>query len=313
MNMKTTWPKLKALTLTAFSVVACTAPGFAQPTITVQPASQTILTGSNVIFSVMVDGTGSFTYQWQFNGTNLPNNIITTFAGNGNTGFGGDGGPATNAAMFATEGLALDQGGNLFFADTDRIRKVDTNGIITTVVGGPFGYAGDGGPATNALLHEPSGVAMDRSGNLYIADSYNCRIRKVDTNGIITTVRGNGSRGFSGDGGSATNASLNFPQDVAVDPLGNFYIADLSNQRIRKVDTQGFITTVAGNGVAGFSGDGGPATNAHLNGTYGVTVSASGSLYIGDHSNSRVRMVDTNGIITTVAGGGSGGDGGACH
>ena len=309
--MKTTWPKLKALALTALSVVTCTAPGFAQPTITVQPASQTILTGSNVIFTVTADGAGPFTYQWQFNGTNLPNNIITTVAGNNQTGFSGDGGLATNAAMFAEEGLVIDQGGNLLFADNDRIRKVDTNGIITTVVGGPTGYAGDGGAATNARLNQPKGVALDRSGNLFIADYANCRIRKVDTNGIITTVAGNGTNRFSGDGGMATNASLNFPQDVAVDTLGNFYIADLFNQRIRKVDTQGFIRTVAGSGTAGYSGDGGQATNANIHWPYGIAISAAGNLYIGDQGNSRVRMVDTNGIITTAAGGGGSGDGGA--
>ena len=311
MNLKTTWPRLKTFTLAVLSVVTCAVPGFAQPTITVQPASQTILTGSNVVFNVTVDGAGPFTYQWQFNGTNLPNNIITTVAGNNQTGFSGDGGLATNAAMFAEEGLVIDQGGNLLFADVQRIRKVDTNGIITTFMGGPGGYAGDGGPATNALLQKPCGMALDRSGNLYIADSDNCRIRKVDTNGIITTVAGNDGAGFSGDGGSATNARLNFPQDVAVDSLGNFYIADLFNQRIRKVDTQGFIRTVAGSGTAGYSGDGGQATNANIHWPYGIAISAAGNLYIGDQGNSRVRMVDTNGIITTAAGGGGGGDGGA--
>ena len=153
--------------------------------------------------------------------------------------------------------MALDASGNLYIADDDnnRIRKVDTNGIITTVAGnGSASYSGDGGAATNASLYYPCGVAFDASGNLYIADYGNNRIRKVDTNGIITTVAGNGSCGYSGDGGAATNASLYYPYGVALDAFGNLYIADYDNNRIRKVDTNGIITTVAGNGITAIPG-----------------------------------------------------------
>ena len=187
---------------------------------------------------------------------------------------------------------------------------MDLNGIITTVAGNGsnsrYGYSGDGGPAINASLNEPFGVAVDASGNLFIADSGNNVIRKVDPNGIITTVAGNYSTGEShgGDGGAATNASLYNPCGVAVDAAGNLFIADTFNGRIRKVDTNGIITTVAGNGTNGYSGDGGAATNASLYNPDGVAVDATGNLFIADSANGRIRKVDTNGIITTVAGDG---------
>ena len=178
------------------------------------------------------------------------------------------------------------------------------NGIITTVAGG--GSGGDGSAATNASLGSPYGVAVDASGNLFIADIGNQRIREVSTNGIITTVAGNGAYGYSGDGGAATNASLGYPDGVAVDASGNLFIADNLNSSIRKVSTNGVITTVAGNGTYGYSGDGGAATNANLHFPSGVAVDASGNLFIADSFNHRIRRVSTNGIITTVAGGGSG-------
>ena len=248
--------------------------------------------------------------------------IIDTVAGSGPTGgyggaFSGDGGPATQARLQNPLGVALDVHGNLYIADAgnQRIRKVDTRGIITTVVGnGISGYSGDGGPATQAKLRGPSDVAIDAAGNLYIADGANYCIRKVNTNGIITTVAGIGTRaGYSGDGGPATQALLSVPRGIAVDAQGNLYIADSDNHRIRKVDTNGIITTVAGNGTAGFGGDGGPASQARLGGPRDVFVDAQGTLYIADYGNHRIRKVDTNGIITTVAGNGTagfGGDGG---
>src|SRR5208282_3898934 len=182
-------------------------------------------------------------------------------------------------------GLAVDASGNLFIADSvnGRIRKVDTNGIITTVAGtGENGYSGDGSPATNADLASPEDVAVDAFGNVFIADTSNNRIRKVDTNGIITTVAGNGEAGNSGDGGAAANATLNIPEGVAADAFGNVFIADTYNNRIREVMTNDTIITVAGNGVFGYSGDGGAATNAGLNWPVAVAVEAHGNLFIAD-------------------------------
>jgi sugar lactone lactonase YvrE len=236
------------------------------------------------------------------------NGIITTVAGNGSASYSGDGGAATSAGLDWPLGIAVDAFGNLYIADefNERIRKVGTNGIISTVAGnGTPRFSGDGGAATNASLLSPSSVALDASGNLYIDDYGHERIRKVDTNGLITTVAGNGGQGYSGDGGAATNASLDYPNGVAVDAFGNLYIDDFSNQRIRKVDTNGIITTVAGNGNYGYTGDGGAATNASLWAPRGVAVDSLGNLYIADMENNRIRKVDTNGIITTMAGNGS--------
>ena len=240
---------------------------------------------------------------------------ITTAAGTGTAGFSGDGGPATSAELNFSTGVAVDGSGNLYIGDANncRVRKVDGSGTITTVAGaGACAFSGDGGPATSAGL-EPYGVAVDGSGNLYLADAGNQRVRKVDGSGTITTVAGTGTAGFSGDGGPATSAQLNFPVGVAVDGSGNLYIADSTNNRVRKVDGSGTITTVAGTGTAGFSGDGGAAASAQLNQPLGVAVDGSGNLYIGDWNNHRVRKVDGSGTITTVAGTGTtgfSGDGG---
>ncbi len=237
--------------------------------------------------------------------------IITTVAGSDALGFSGDGGPATSASLSVPEGAAVDATGNLFIADTQnqRIRKVDTNGIITTVAGdGNAAFSGDNGPATSASLNFPTEVVVDGAGNLFIADTSNNRVRKVDSGGTITTVAGNGTSGFSGDGGPATSASLAGPDSAALDGAGNLFIADTSNQRVRKVDhaTQ-VISTVAGNGTAGFSGDGGPATSASLFNPFAVGMDATGNMWIADFGNNRVRKVTANGIITTVAGNGTAG------
>jgi hypothetical protein len=249
--------------------------------------------------------------------------IITTVAGGVSLVFPdiGDGGPATSARLRLLSGVAVDAVGNLFIADRNhqRIRRVDAStGIITTVAGTGFrGFSGDGFPATSASLGDPSGVAVDAFGNLFIADERNHRIRRVDAaSGIITTVAGNGIRGFSGDGGLATSASLRNPFDVALDAAGNLFIADASNHRIRRVDAaSGIITTVAGGGFSVFPdiGDGGPATSASLAFPTGVAVDAAGNLFIADNSNQRIRRVAPSGVITTVAGDGSfgfSGDGG---
>jgi uncharacterized protein (TIGR03437 family) len=234
-----------------------------------------------------------------------PGGTITTVAGNGDTSYSGDGGAAVNAQLSGPVGVLVDSSGDLLFADTDnaRIRKVSSGGIITTVAGnGSFGSAGDGGPAASAQLTTPTGIALDGAGNLYIADYSAFRVRKIAPNGTITTVAGNGTRGYSGDGGLATSAELNNPYNVAVDRSGNLYIADTANNRIRMVSPTGTITTVAGTGIAGYFGDGGPAVGAELNNPYDVVVDAAGNLYISDRFNYRIRQVAPGGVITTVAG-----------
>ena len=242
--------------------------------------------------------------------------IITTVAGTGDPGFGGDGGPAVSAQLAYPFGVAVDGAGNVYISDrtNHRIRKVDSTGVITTIAGtGDFGFSGDGGPAVSAQLRYPLGLAVDGAGNLYFVDLANHRIRKVDSSGVITTVAGTGEKGFGGDGGQAVSALLNSPTGVAADVAGNVYIADASNHRIRKVDSSGIITTVAGTGEKGFGGDGGQAVLARLNTSSGVVLDGAGNLYIADRHNSRIRKVDSSGVITTIAGTGEigfDGDGG---
>ena len=239
-----------------------------------------------------------------------PGDMLVTVAGSGADGFAGDGGPALQAGLSAPCAVAVDAAGNLFIADQNhaRIRKVDAWGIITTVAGGGANtYGGDGGPARRAGLAAPCALAVDAAGDLFIADYFNARIRKVDLHGIITTVAGNGASGFAGDGGPATQASLSAPSAVAVDAAGNLFIADENNYRVRKVDPQGIITTVAGNGTNSFSGDGWLAVEAGLSAPKGVAVDPAGNLYIADENNHRIRRVDQDGFIHTVAGNGTAG------
>jgi sugar lactone lactonase YvrE len=280
---------------------------------------------------------------------------ITTVAGTGQSGFSGDGGPATQARLNSPVGVAVDAAGNLFIGDrhNNRVRKVSPDGMISTLArvtdpifvaldqagnlfikergasrvrklspaglltlvagSGRAGFSGDGGPATEARLVGPGGIAVDAAGNLFFADHNNHRIRKVSPDGLITTVAGSGPTGrgtgaSTGDGGFATEARLDGPGGLALDRSGNLFIAEGGDSRgrrgyrVRKVSAAGIITTVAGSDAKGFSGDGGPATQARLDTPFSVAVDTAGNLFITDWGNYRVRKVDPNGIISTVAG-----------
>jgi len=235
---------------------------------------------------------------------------ITTLAGTGRIEFSGDGGPATQASLAFPSGIAAGQNGTLFFADSGNrvVRKIMPNGIIQTVAGraGKAGFSGDGGPATQATLDFPIGIAVDESGSIYIADTGSQRIRKISPDGIMTTVAGNGNCCFSGDRRSATNADFSLPYDITSDRSGNLYIVDRDSQRILRVDEKaGVMTTVAGNGILGYSGDGGPALKASLADPMGVAIASDGSLFIADQGNNRIRKVDAlTGRISTIAGNG---------
>jgi uncharacterized protein (TIGR03437 family) len=255
----------------------------------------------------------------------VPSFVISTIAGNGSTGYRGDGGAATAAELDDPRGIVTDPAGNVYFCDrlNHAVRKIDLSGKISTVAGtGSPGYNGDNIPGTQARLDTPWRVTIDPAGNLYIADSGNNRIRKLAPNGIITTVAGNGNSGYAGDGGPATRALLNFPEQAELDVFGNLYIADTYNNVIRKVDTSGNIATIAGTGFGagnqagdgGYSGDGGPATKAELNFPVSIALDPAGNLWISDQWNNIIREVNSSGVIHTVAGifnqGGYSGDGG---
>ena len=234
--------------------------------------------------------------------------IITTVAGNGAATDTGDGGPATAAALVAPLAVALDTAGNLYIADAGNyIRKINTAGIISTIAGnGTANYTSDGGPADTTSLNFPSSLTFDAHGNLYFTDANNNRVRKIDTAGIITTIAGTGTAAFAGDGGTATAASLQYPNDVKIDKAGNIYIADMYNDRIRVINTAGIISTVAGTGAFGFFGDGGAATSAELNYPYAICLDTAANLYITDNANERIREVKAaTGIIESVVGNGT--------
>jgi hypothetical protein len=258
--------------------------------------------------------------------TSSTTGIISTVAGNGTAGYTGDGHSATSAELSSPSGTAVSNG-NLYIADTGNnvIRKVNSAGIISTVAGntqcnmnnnGVNPNVNDGKPATQAELCAPTGVTLDTAGNLYIADTGDNRIRKVNTAGIISTIAGNGTYGYNGDNIPATSAKLFFPTGVAVDAMNDVFIADTVNSRVRVVNAAGIIHTFAGNGSFGFGGDGGPATSAKLSGPTGLGIDGSGTVFISDTFNNRLRKVaPVSGVnvISTYAGkgpSGNTGDGG---
>lgn len=242
--------------------------------------------------------------------------IITTLAGTGTPGYSGDGAAATGADLNAPQGVAADGAGTVYVADmgNSRIRRISSAGTISTAGGGGLiGFGGDGFAATGAQLNYPTAVAFDTQGNAYIADAANHRVRKVSAGGVISTLAGTGTGGYNGDGGPAMNAQLYSPSGVAADAAGNVYVSDFDNNRIRKIDAGGIISTFAGTGAAGFSGDGGQAALAKINNPYGITIDAAGNVYFAEFYSNRIRKVDAAGIISTFAGTGvqgSGGDGG---
>jgi sugar lactone lactonase YvrE len=245
--------------------------------------------------------------------TQTPNFLIFTIAGTGNYGYAD--GAATSAAIDAVNAIACDARNNIYLADTwnNRIRRISADGMMTTIAGtGDSGFSGDSGPAVGAKLNCPRGIAVDAQGNIYISDSGNARVRKINLSGTISTIAGTGEAGFSGDGGPAASARLNFPRGLALDNAGNLYIADSLNFRIRKVIPQGSISSIAGMGAYGKSGDSGPATSASIGLVQSVAVDEAGNLFFTDIYNHCVRKIMPNGIISTVAGAGfgSGGDGG---
>ena len=244
--------------------------------------------------------------------TNSNSQIITTIAGTGSTAYTGDGTYALTAAIGEPQGCSFDAYGNFYFADVAHcvIRKITPCGIISTVAGtGVCGYNGDSILATSAKLHAPGGLAFDTSGNLYIAEQLNNRIRKVTVStGLISTIAGNGTAGFSGDGGLAVTAVVYNPASVCFDRSGNIFIVDAGNERIRKISNSGIISTYAGTGVAGYSGDGGLATLAKIENVSYVCTDTSGNIYFQQQGlDAVIRKIDTSGIISTIAGNGSAG------
>ncbi len=215
--------------------------------------------------------------------------IITTYAGS-TTGFSGDGGPATAAEFHEIDDIAIDNSGNVLLTDNNRVRKIDAAGIITTIAGnGSSTHSGDGGPATDAALDYPYGIAIDQNNNIYLACWH--YIRRIDNStGIITTIGGNGIYGYTDDGGPATNAQIR-ATTIAVDKAGNVYFAQRENSVVRKIDPAGIVSTIAGTGVSGYSGDNGPAIKAQLGGIFSVSVDDAGDVYVAEYGSLRVRKI----------------------
>lgn len=258
-------------------------------------------TGIGFPRSLCMDGSGNIYFSDEGNRRIrkiTPGGLIYNVAGTGNLGYSGDGGPATAADIGIPQFICADAAGNLYFSSVSQvIRKINTAGIISTFAGnGTGGYSGDGGPATTAQFLAPNGLCADQAGNIYIVDGSSHVIRKVDPAGIISTFAGNGTEAYTGDGGPATNASLAWPEDVCADGGGNIFITDRGNNVVRKVSASGSISTIAGNGTIGLTGDGGAATAAQLAFPIGVCMDISGNLYIADHNANRIRKVTGAGV-----------------
>ena len=237
----------------------------------------------------------------------VPAPTLKLLAGTGVPGYLGDGGPAVGAQLDAPMGVAVDAAGDVLVADlSNRIRKITPDGIVTTVAGsGIAGFAGDGGPATNAQLNHPTGVVVDAAGGILIADQHNYRVRRVDTDGTITTVAGTGFDGYGlGDGGPATQAGLDLPTTLAIDAQGGILVAEMGERRVRRIDPDGTISTIAGDSGSGYDGDNKPATKASLTKPTGLAVTLAGDVLIADQGDQRVRRVDPAGVIHTIAGNG---------
>ena len=279
----------------------------------------------NLPQSVAVDGAGNMyiadSAHNRVRRVDANTKVITTLAGNGESGYSGDGGQAQFAVLSTPDAVTLDGAGNLYIADNGNnvIRMITaagssltTNSLITTVAGnGTAGSGGDAGLAIHSSLSGPQGVTISPAGELYIADTKNHQIRKVSFSGVITTVAGNGATSgngngtYSGDGGPAISAGLNAPFAVAFDTVGNMYIPDSANNVIREVNTGGAISTFAGDGNEGFKGDGFPASQAEFYSPSGLVFDAAGNLYIADTQNNRVRKVSAGSLkIETIAGNG---------
>jgi sugar lactone lactonase YvrE len=288
------------------------------------PSGATALQAALAPFSVAWDGAGNFYIVSEATNRLMkvdPAGGITVVAGNGFGTFSGDGGPAVNASLWQPYGVAVDKQGNIYIADgrNNRLRKVDPNGIITTVVGtGAAAWTDGGGVGTLAATYGPQRVTVDQAGNVYFTDL--ATVRKLDINGKLTIVAGSGVYDPSGpnpppdpslsDGGPATAATLAGPMGIAVDPNGNIFFLEAYSSRIRRIDgATGIITTIAGNGTVPFSGDGGPAISASLYYPVGLSIDPAGNLYVADYGHSRIRKIDTKGVITTVAGTGAQGYG----
>lgn len=242
-----------------------------------------------------------------------PSGTITTWAGSGVAGYGGDGATALGARFRSPRRIAAAADGTLYIADTDdhRVRRVSPTGVISTYAGtGNAGFSGDGGQAASALLESPGALAVDSAGNLYIADLGNIRVRRVTPAGVISRYAGNGNFVSTGDGGQAINAGLAGISSLAVDSAGNLYIGETSSGRIRRVTPAGIITTIAGTGTTGYTGDGGPATAARLGSIQGLAVDSLGNILIADTDNRRIRRITPNGLINTEAGNGTNGTSG---